>query len=166
MDFSFRRLNTQDKAAIMTLQEQVKSVMPIKDHLVMTTEEEFDESLKCDLCLGAFAGDKLIGVTIMVVNRDSDRNLGNKMGLDPAKCVTLDTSFVAKGYVGHGLQRTFIEMRLNEAKKLGAQIALATVAPGNSYSISNLRSAGFRIYKKANLYGGYERFVLIKKIRR
>lgn len=164
--FSFEVLQTDDIDEFIELQDSVSDSIPDKDLFVLTTRQECEESFVMDFCIGAFRKGQMAGASIMIINRDCERSLGAKLGYDPLKCVTLDTSFIRKDSQGNGLQRAFIKLRLNKARELGAEMAFATVAQNNIYSLANMRSYGFSILKKDIFYGGYERLVLTKKIRR
>lgn len=165
LEFTFKPLSDDYLHSLIELQDQVYQSIPDKSHFALTTSEEFADSHVRDYCLGAFCGDVLAGATCMVINRDTPRNLGAQMGFDPLECVTLDTSFVHPDYRGRGLQRAFIRMRLEEADRIGARWAFGSVAPGNTYSLANIRSMGFTIHKVATLYDGLERLVMIKELR-
>jgi len=163
--FSFELLNSGDIDEFLALQDIVYEIIPDKDIFVLTTKAECEDSFVNDFCIGAFREGRLAGASIMVLNRESERNLGGKLGYDPAECVTLDTTFIHPDWRGHGLQRAFIDMRIQKATELGVLFAFATVSPDNQYSLANIRSYGFEVLEKGTFYGGYERLVLIKQLR-
>ena len=51
------------------------------------------------------------------------------------------------------------------AEKLGAEEVLATVSPENAFSLRNIISEGFEVVSEKNMYGGYRRYIVRKKIR-
>ena len=159
---SVRRLFTDEIIAVLTLQEIVYNAMPEKNQLVLSTEEEFAVSLKDDFCVGAFDGDVLIAVTTMIMNRECERNIGGIIGFNPLECVTYDTTFVHPDYRGRGIQRRFITVKDDAARKSGAKYAFSTVSPENSYSLNNVLSGGFEIIERRTMYSGYERYIMKK----
>ena len=160
--FEMKKLIPEDLPEVLMLQERVHSTMADPSCFVMTSEEEFSESLEKDLCLGIYHNGVLAAASLLIYNRDTDRNLGKKMGFDPLECATLDTAFVDERFRGAGLQRELISCRLREAYLNGAKYSFATVAPENTHSLNNLTDSGFEIYKKTHMYGNYLRYVLIR----
>lgn len=154
--------------AIAGLQDRVYEHIGNKKNFVLTTREELTESLSRDVCLGVYDGEKLIAFTLMVINRDTARNLGFSLGYERQKClkcVTNDTTFVDPDYQGYGIQRRLLEIKNAIAEKLGAEEVLATVSPENAFSLRNIISEGFEVVSEKNMYGGYRRYIVRKKIR-
>lgn len=164
-----RLCKQNDIDEILELQQRVYEQISDKDTFVMTTEEELTDSLKEDVCIGAYHGNMLVGFTLMITNPDSPRNLGLHLDYDRQKlsqCVTYDTTFVAPEYSGYGLQRIFIRFKDRLAWSGGATEALATVSPDNTVSLANLKRSGFSVIDQKRMYGGYERLILSKPIKR
>ena len=165
--FEFRRCTAEDLAAIFALQERVVRALPMLELFACTTEAELAESLELDFCLGAYADDRLVMVSIMVTNRISPRNLGIYLGYEEARLlqtVTYDTTFVDPAFRGYGLQRLSFRFKDAEAAALGAREALATVAPDNDASLHNLLADGFAEVDRQSLYGGLDRMILRKTL--
>ena len=143
------RLCRADEIDVITdLQTRVYDSIGNKNTFVLTTGEELSESLSLDVCLGVYDGVKLIAFTLMVVNRNTSRNLGYSLGYDESKClkcVTNDTTFTDLDYQGYGVQRHLLEIKHAIASKLGAEEMLATVSPENHVSLRNLMSEGLRL---------------------
>ena len=128
---------------------------------VNTTRQELIEALHKDYVVGAYDGDRLVGVATFIDNRKTDRNLGSKMGFAWEKCFTFDAVFVHPDYRGCGLQAEFIEIAKAKAKLDGATSIWCTVSPNNPYSHKNFTKNGFTVYKKGvPMYNGYIRDVL------
>lgn len=146
---------------VLKLQEYVHNQMANKDLYVDTTRSELIETLHMDYVLGAYDGDKLIGVATFIDNRNCDRNLGKKFGGKPLECYTFDAVFVHPEYRGLGLQQLFIEVAKEQAQKDGAKSIWCTVSKNNPHSYNNFKNQGFTLYKEnVPMYGGHIRDVL------
>ena len=160
-----RQLQQNDLMSVIKLQDKVYECLPDKTQFVLTTADEFAESIVYDYCIGAFSGDILAAVTTIVLNRASTRNVGYVLGFEAADCVTYDTTFVHPNYRGRGLQQHFMPIKDDISRRNGAKFAFATVAPDNIYSLRNLTESGFKIIDKKELYGGVDRLILQKDLR-
>ena len=138
-----RALNADDLPRLMELQSDVHSGMEDNEQFVFTGLKECSDSVNNDIFIGVFRESILVAASILVVNRDSDRNIGAKMGYDPLQSATLDSAFISPGYRGMGLHNYMIGLRLELADELGAKYAFATVSPKNVYSLKNLKDSGF-----------------------
>ena len=180
--FIIRRCGEGDLADIMALQQSVYDALEDKTLCVPSDEPDVAESLREDYCLGAYVcsdteqsdsgtnADKncmLAAVTIMVVNRVSPRNYGKYVGYDEEgqrRCVSMDVTMVAPEYRGYGLQKTFVSMREEEARRLGATEALVTISPDNTHSIDNFLKSGYEVLRTCPVYGDLVRSILRKEL--
>lgn len=154
-------------AEILSLQGNVYSSVTVKETFVNSTQEELNESLESDVCIGCYHNSNLIAFTLMVPNSHSPRNLGfylNYSREQRLKSVTYDTTFIHPEYKGYGLQRLFISLKDAIAKELGANEALATVSPDNMASLNNLLASGFVIADEKRMYGSFTRFIMRKSL--
>ena len=163
-ELASRLLCPEDIDILMALQQKVLAAIADKDLFAFTDRDECCDSLENDICFGVFRESTLVAAAILVVNRDSCRNIGAELGYDWKKCVGLDSIFVDLSARGLGLQRLFIDMMLKAAAELGAEYAFATVSPDNSHSLANLTASGFTVHCQREMYGGYFRYVLIREL--
>ena len=146
---------------ILKLQKMVYAGMSDNTMYVNTTRQELIESLHMDYVLGAYDGDRLVGVATFIDNRKTDRNLGSKMGFAWEKCFTFDAVFVHPDYRGCGLQAEFIKIAKEKAKQDGASSIWCTVSPDNVHSHNNFTAMGFYVHKRRTpMYGGHIRDIL------
>ena len=146
---------------VLSLQKEVHEGMEDKELLVEETRNEFIESLHLDYVLGAYDNNKLVAVCVIIDNRETDRNLGQKFNTPYSEAYTFDIIFVKEEYRGLGLQKEFIEIAKKQAVIDGAKSIWTTVSKKNKYSYDNMISQGFVVYKKdASMYGGHLRDVL------
>ncbi len=60
---------------------------------------------------------------------------------------------VRKGFRGKGLQKAMIDLRIEEAKRVGVKHAITYTSHDNVWSSNNLIKAGFRLYVPHTKYG-------------
>lgn len=129
----------------------------------LITKEELLESVRCDLVLIARDGERIAAFAQFVSNRECDRSLSPKLGLDYSDAVTFDGVIVDPDCRGCGLQRRFLSLAEEYAARLGAGYLLATVAEANIYSKENFRAMGFAERGAIPIYG-LARILVSKKI--
>lgn len=165
--FEIRRCSEKDCGEIMLLQDEVASLIADKEMFAITTEDEITESLALDFCAGVYDDDRLVAFTLMIIPRITPRNLAvhfNVSREELLKSVTFDASFVHPGSRGYGMQNLFLDLRCEEALRLGAGAAYATVSPKNTASLRNLTSSGFKCAASKVLYGGKQRYIMRKEL--
>ena len=164
-DILIRDVWFDELSAVLELEKEVHDGMENKELLVDVTRNEFIESLHLDYVLGAYEQDKLVAVALIIDNRDTERNLAKKFGVDPLKAYTFDIVFVKKEYRGLGLQEAFIEVAKAQAKIDGATSIWTTVSKENKHSYDNMINQGFKPFKEnVSMYGGHNRDVLTLNI--
>lgn len=159
-----RQIGEQDVGNVLALQQEVMDALPDKKLLVGTDEAQIRESIDLDFCVGIFDGERLAAFAMMVVNRDTPRNLGQKLGFPAEKCVYFDIIFVHPDYRGMGLQSYALALRDSVARELGAELAFVTVSPDNPHSLNNVMKHGFEVYERREMYGGVDRYILKKRV--
>lgn len=165
MELTVRLIRPDEVDLVMNLQARVHAHMPDPSLLAAEDREQVEESVGPDACLGIFDGDRIIAFALMVANRESEeRNTGQKNGYPPEECVSFDTAFVDPDYRGLGMQKYLLEVREQIARQMGAKRALVTVAPQNVHSLRNVQGFGFEVIARKQLYGGLDRYVLMKEL--
>lgn len=167
LNIQIKKCRADEHDDIVKLQNIVYEGIDDRETFVLTTAEELAESLDKDICLGVYFEGSLIAFTLMISNRCSPRNLGYHLEYDEAicqKCVTNDTTFVHPDYIGFGIQRCLLSLKIDIALGLGADEMLTTVSPKNTISLKNIMSEGFEIAAKKPMYGDYERYILRKAL--
>ena len=74
-----------------------------------------------------------------------------------------DSAIVHPDYRGNGLQRKLLEAALTRLRPGIVGIG-ATVSPENQYSLNNALASGFEIVCRREMYGGYDRYLLAKRL--
>ena len=155
--FTVRPITPEDVKDVLALQEYVMRCLSDKNLLMGETEAEILESIDLDFCVGVFDGKRIIAFSLMVVNRETPRNLGQKLGFPPQDSVYFDITFVHPDYRGMGLQAYFLSLRDEIARQLGAKLAFVTVSPFNEHSLKNVKNSGFQVYDRRIMYSGVDR---------
>lgn len=158
-----RRCGPEDLAAILALQAQVQAALD-DAMFVSTSPGQLAESLRDDICLGVYHADELIAFGLLIVGRETERNLGGLEDLPAGETLTLDTVFVDARFRGNRLQQILMDRLLAEAAPLGAAYAYATIAPGNPHSLQNAQALGFEICREMQYYSGVARYLMRKAL--
>ena len=146
---------------LLKLQDLVHDAMPDPEQYVCTDRPDWIDSLHLDYVLGAYDGDDLVGVALIIDNRRSPRNLGQKFGENYADCYTYDAVFVHPDYRGMGLQKAFGEVAKKQARIENVHSLWCTVSPANAYSHDNMTAQGYTVYRhNVDMYDGHLRDVL------
>ena len=166
-EFLIRRCSEADLNDVMDLQYKIKESLPDPGLYAVLEEEGVHESLCEDYCFGAYCNGRLAGFTMMVANRVSPRNYGAYIGYPEERqkqCVTMELTIVNDDFRGYGLQKFFVNLREEEARRAGATEALVSIAPDNKYSLDNIISSGYEIVDTRPLHEGAIRHILSKKL--
>ena len=152
--FHIKRLSFESLNETISLQDESTKDLMDKDIYFPLSRDEFLESFHLDRIFGVFSSEELVAVSVLVVNRDSFRNLAKDFDILPFKTFTFDAVYVKPEYRGYGLQSKFIKIAIKEAEKENVSYILATVSPTNQHSLQNFLSAGFNNVKQTYKYGG------------
>ena len=191
LELLFRRCTVDDLDSVMALQSRVVSKIASdmradgadpdldeKTHFhgqdmrsatlfISDPREEIEESLERDFCVAAFDRDLMVGFSLLISDGIGEKNLGNVLGYSEEQlktCVNFETTFVDPAYRGFGLQRMFMDIRTEEALRIGATEALTSVSPDNAKSLANITRSGFVPVKEVVIYYGLKRMIFRKKL--
>ena len=161
-----RRCTPDEAPAVFALQNEVRAAMPHPEQFVPDTLENITAYLQKDLCIGAWKGSRLGGYLIVRFCGQSEQNYAAFLGIPRGEWghwANADSAIVHADFRGNGLQRKMMEAALPlfpaEITHIGA-----TVSPENSYSLNNALAGGFVIVSRREMYGGYDRYLLEKKL--
>jgi len=116
------------------------------------------------IVLGVRAEDRLICVRVLTFNHDTISEYREKSGgkiAENAACS--DGCIIDSRYRGNNLQQ-LTWFRMEPVLYGKCDCVVATVSPKNLVSLKNVFSCGYVIIARINMYGGYERFILRKKL--
>lgn len=177
-EFVMRRLFPRDLGKVVKLQNDVIEELEDDSLFVETTKQEYLESMLIDFCYGLFDNDSLVAVCIIVLNRETDRNLvysldnsnneSNQKQLSFVDAITFDTIQVKKNYRGFGIQKFFLSVAENLCSMLNAKCIIASVSPQNFHSKTNFVRFGYSVQTTKRLakgvYHNKERNIMIKDV--
>ena len=161
-----RRCGPADAAAFYALQNAVRAAMPHPEQFVPDTQENITAYLAHDLCLGVFDGERLGAYFILRYCGQSEHNYAAFLGIPQAEWdhwANADSAVVHPDWRGNGLQRKLLEAALPLLRPGIVGIG-ATVSPENQFSLYYALACGFTIAARREMYGGYDRYLLEKRI--
>ena len=163
---TLRRCTPVKAPAVFALQNEVRAAMPHPEQFVPDTQENITAYLAHDLCLGVFDGERLGAYFILRYCGQSEHNYAAFLGIPQAEWdhwANADSAVVHPDWRGNGLQRKLLEAALPLLRPGIVGIG-ATVSPENQYSLNNALACGFAIAARREMYGGYDRYLLKKRI--
>ena len=107
--------------------------------------------------------ESIIAFLIARFPKNAPDNLGRDLGLTEHALeyvVHMESIAVMPVRQGEGIQRALICEAEPIAFRLGAKLALCTVAPTNDASLENFKRLGYQIMMCLDKYGGKKRFIL------
>lgn len=157
-----------DIPAILILQEEVVVSIPQKDLFEKSTREEIEKAVedKTAYILRDAKG-KVVSFSLLIMHDLGKRNLGNDLGYsveEKKKTCVFDTVFTNIAYRGYGIQRFFLWLAEEEAKKEGYKILLATVSNENRYSLDNFLKYGYTKEREMLKYRDKKRWIVSKRL--
>ena len=121
--FVIRPCTENDLPMIMLIQRRVRRRVPSRSLYVMSPRRHVLESIRKDYAIGAWKGKRLVGFSMVLSLRETDRNLAYDLGYDPdyaLRCATFDGAWIDPAYQGYGLQQCFCMERERYARSIGA----------------------------------------------
>jgi GNAT superfamily N-acetyltransferase len=167
IEVMFRACVPEDVPDILRIQEKVRKLIPDSYSYIETTEEDIRESIEVDVTIGAWHDDRMVGFTMLLALRDTERNLAHSLGYAPEyalQCATNDGTWVDPEYHGYGIQYWFIVERDRLGVKMGAKELLTCTSPINYACQRNFLKNGYEIIDKMPLYGGHPRVIIRKYV--
>lgn len=172
--FVLETLKVEHLPQIMALMKEAMETVEQKDWFAADDEPFMRDVLeKNGFIVGAWEGRSMeLAGFFAVVFPDEEENMGKYAGLlgeERKKVVYMDSTAVKGKFRGNKLQQKMLAAAeaelLKRQKENGAdcQYRMCSVHPDNSYSLNNMRKAGYEIVARTELYGGLERYVLCKK---
>ncbi len=171
IEMKIRLCRPDELDEIMRIQDRVVERVPDSYAYIATSREDVAESLRHDICLGAYHNfkgrDRLAGFTILLALRETGRHLSHCLGYSreySRLCTTNDGTWVHPDYQGYGLQFWFSKEKDLIARRMGAAELLACTSPVNLACQRTLSKNGYEIIAEKPLYGGYPRLIFSKKL--
>lgn len=168
MEFHFRLAKIQDLAVIMKLMNETRDTIQPKEWFVEDTEDSVLHVLEGNgfvILAVSENADHIAGFFMVTFPGVSPKNLGNYMNFsdqDLLLSAHMESAAVYPAYRGHHLQAQMAAAAEDLLLKTPYRYLFATVHPDNRYSMENMLNRGFKVIKKAKIYGGLDRAILYK----
>ena len=165
--FVIRPCTENDLPMIMLIQRRVRRRVPSRSLYVMSPRRHVLESIRKDYAIGAWKGKRLVGFSMVLSLRETDRNLAYDLGYDPdyaLRCATFDGAWIDPAYQGYGLQQCFCMERERYARSIGATEILTCTSPQNYACRRTLEKCGHTAIAERTLFGGERRVIYSKKL--
>lgn len=165
-EYILRKCTVQDINQICELQKIIIDGLDNKDILRENERRMFEHCVQePNLTVGVYDDKELIAVAIFVIEQgEEDLSLG-------LVCheVNVPANFklvmVKKEYRGNGFQRSLMWILEKYAYNNGVTHLCTTVSEKNTYSLHNIKEAGYEFDHNAVKYGGLSRCVFVKDIK-
>ena len=161
-----RRCTPEEAAEVFSLQNEVRAAMPDPSLFVPDTLEHITAYVREDLCIGVWQGSRLGGyLTVRFCGQNPD-NYAAFMDVPRTEWThwaNADSAIVHPDFRGNGLQRRMLEAALPLFPENITHIG-ATISPENPYSLNNALASGFEVVTRREMYGGYDRYLLARKL--
>ena len=149
------------------INDDVKNENISVDMFSAPSNEELMESLDKDIVYGVFHHQKLVAFSILIEDRNSERDLSNyypKYNKDTV--ISFDNVEVRKEYRGYGLEKELIEIAIKELKKRNRNHLLAVVSKTNIASFKSFEKCGFKVLRSdIPIYGSTRELVEYKIVK-
>lgn len=158
----FRLCTPEEVQIVFDLQNEVHALMPHPEWFVASTLDDIEQ----DFCIGAWQGEHLGAYFTMKFYGKDAHNYAAFMEIPEIEWshwANADSVIVHPDWRGNGLQRALLTAALrylpSHIKGIGA-----TIDPENEYSLKNALALGFTVVCRKEMYGGYDRYLLAKKL--
>lgn len=162
-----RRAQAADTAAIMAVMDVVTEQMRHNTWFV-PSDADFVARAITDEGLAVVAENdcgQIVAAFIVYLPGEGEGNLGCDLHLpkDQLHLVAhMDTVIVLPEYRGHRLQQRLLAAAEAELTQCGCRYLMCTIHPENTYSLGNMKAAGYEVMLTKEKYGGKLRHVLLK----
>ncbi len=162
-------LGDGDLDEIMAVQEETFEELKDSDILRRNTKETFAVCFtEPSIAYGLYNEEEMVAFGMLYCAGDSSENLALSLDekIDIYSVANLKVVIVRPKYRGNGLQKYLIEILEKHATENGYTTVMATVAPTNNFSMDNFIACGYKHVKTLKKYGGLERALLIKPLKK
>lgn len=153
------------------LQNEIVEGLEDKEWFATTEKEQYESYLrdKETIILGVVNknNDELIAMSVYVKFGYDEENYGYDLDISGEELLSvaqIESSMVRKEYRGNGLQVLLCSELEKVARNDHMKILSATVCPNNKYSLNSVTKLGYKAVKEKLKYGGYRRYILMKKL--
>lgn len=169
VEAKFKKLDVSYIDKIMELQKDIIDNLLDKNFYASTDRNEFIS----DIYIGSHiigcvtSDDELIAMGVYIKFGYDECNYGYDLDIEGEELLNvgqIESTVVKESYRGNRLQYIICSKLEDIAREDNVTILGATVAPKNSYSLSNFIKLGYTVEREKLKYGNYLRYILKKKL--
>ncbi len=159
-----KQLKLEDKENFLALKKMVLDGLEHKDWFVDAATDDGWLTPQHDVLFGKFDGDKLIGVSGLLLDSSFYGELQEALGLQDKKITEMGVSLVLREYRGQNIMYQINKQAIEKAKELGYEKIVATAHPENSASCKSIEKSGFVKKGEIKRKGKYLRNIYLLEI--
>lgn len=163
----FKKITEEYKEQLFDLIDKVLSNIP-DGHFIPYEQWEldsmFDEQNYAPL-LGAFDGDKLVGMAQLYVSQEMMAGFKKDFELEEFSVCELGGNLVLPEYRGQGITTSLQKMLLEIAKERDFDYIISMAHPDNIGSLKTLEKVGLKFYKTMSVANGFYRKLYMLKLK-
>ena len=168
MELIYKKIDKKDSDQLFDLIEKVLGGLENPDYFIPYEQWEldrmFDEENYAPL-LGAYDGDKLVGMAQLYVSQDMLAGFKKDYKLEEYKICELGGNLVLPEYRGRGITTKLQTMLLEIAKTKDFDYIISMAHPDNIGSLKTLEKIGLEMIKTTKLSNGFLRTLYMLKLR-
>ncbi len=159
-----RQLTLQDKAEFLALKKTVLDGLQHKDWFVDVPDNDVWITPQHDILYGKFDGQKLVGVSGMLLDESFYFELRKALNLPTEKIAEMGVSLVLPDYRGQNIMYQINSVVEDKAREMGFEYIEATAHPDNVASCTSIEKLGFEKKNCIMRKGRYLRNVYLLKL--
>lgn len=168
MELIYKKIDKKDSDQLFDLIEKVLGGLENPDYFIPYEQWEldsmFDEENYAPL-LGAYDGDKLVGMAQLYVSQDMLAGFKKDYNLEEYKICELGGNLVLPEYRGRGITTKLQTMLLEIAKTKDFDYIISMAHPDNIGSLKTLEKIGLEMIKTTKLSNGFLRTLYMLKLK-
>lgn len=166
MEIVFNKIEKKDEDQLRYVINEVLSNLDRKEFFIPYEEWEYEKMFDEEYAplLGAYDGDKLIGMAQLYVDQDMLSEFKEVLGLSDKKVCELGGNLILPEYRGKGLMFKMISIEYEWAKKLKFDYIMSMAHPDNIGSLKSLEKLGLKYVKTAEVANGHLRDIYLLKL--
>ena len=163
----FKKITEDYKEQLFKLVDIVLGNIP-EGHFIPYEQWEIDsmfDEVNYAPLLGAFDGDKLVGMAQLYVSQEMMAGFKKDFELEDYTVCELGGNLVLPEYRGQGITTTLQKMLVEKARELNFDYVISMAHPDNIASCKTLEKVGLKFYKTMSVANGFYRNLYMLKLK-
>lgn len=157
----------EDVPMIMHIMDTAFSLVPDKSWYCTDDENFMQQHIEeKGFVLKAIVDGEMAGFLVVRFPKNEADNLGSYADLPEKEMqyvAHMESAAVLPAYRGMGIQKKLMEEGEELVRKSGYRYLMGTAHPENTFSVHNFQKLGYEIIAEDRKYGGYPRYIFLKK---